>query len=73
MILKIFHLLVKINTWSIPGDLQDGFGTAEQNCAVDVDGHEPRQHHTRLEHIGPDHSFHAALLKRQKGIFTADT
>lgn len=70
--LNSFRLLVKINPWSVPGDLQDGFRTADQNCAMDVDGHEARQHHTRLEHVGPDHSFHAPLSKREKHTFPAD-
>lgn len=62
----VLFLLVKINKWSFIGNLQDFSRTANQNCAPDVDGQEAQQHHTRLEHVSPDHSFHAPLLQRQK-------
>lgn len=60
---KTVFLLIKINAWRIVGDLQHQSRTTNQNCAVDENGHKARQHDDNLEHIGPDHSFHATLLQ----------
>ena len=55
-------LLVKINPWSIVGDLQYPCRATNQNCAVDRNGQEARKHDDDLEYISPDHGFHATLL-----------
>lgn len=60
-------LLIKINAGSILGNLQYQCRTTNQNCALDENDHKPQQHDNNLEHISPDHSFHATLLQTDHG------
>lgn len=55
------NLLIEIYAWSIPGNLHHRCRSTHQNCAMDENGHKARQHDKNLEHICPDHSFHATL------------
>lgn len=53
---------MKINPWSIPGDLKHRSGATDQNCSLDINGHEAYHHDDDLEDVGPDHSFNSALM-----------
>lgn len=60
-------LLIEINARSIFGDFQHRCRTTNENCTVDENGHKASQHDYNLEHISPDHSFHAPLLQTGEG------
>lgn len=63
----LMNLLIKINARSIPGNFQHRCRSTHQNCAVDEYSHKARQHDKNLEHICPDHSFHATLVQIVEG------